>query len=113
MTKRVVITGMGIVSPLGQDLESFWSNLRSGRSGVGHITRFDTTNYSTKVGAEINDFSPEQYMDRKLARRSDRFTQFGLAASLMALDHAGLGNGEKSHRAGVLFGTGIGGIETL
>lgn len=113
VAKRVVITGMGIVSPLGQDLDSFWTNLKSGKSGVGHITRFDTTNYTTKIGAEVKDFSPEQYMEKKLARRSDRFTQFGLAASLMALAHAGLGNGHKSYRAGVLFGTGIGGIETL
>ncbi|MEW6523447.1 MAG: beta-ketoacyl-ACP synthase II [Bacillota bacterium] len=113
MHKRVVITGMGLVSPLGQDLETFWGNLLAGTSGIGHITRFDTTGYTTRIGAEINDFSPEQYMDKKLARRSDRFTQFGLAASLMALEHAGLNGKVKPDRAGVLFGTGIGGIETL
>jgi 3-oxoacyl-[acyl-carrier-protein] synthase II len=102
-----------VVSPVGQDVPSFWAGLVAGKSGVSEITRFDTTGYSTRIGAEVSDFDPEQHMDRKLARRSDRFTQFGLAASAQALEQSGLMGRLGSEVAGVLFGTGIGGIETL
>lgn len=111
--RRVVVTGLGVVSPVGQDVPSFWAGLVAGKSGVSEITRFDTTGYSTRIGAEVSDFDPEQHMDRKLARRSDRFTQFGLAASAQALEQSGLMGRLGSEVAGVLFGTGIGGIETL
>jgi 3-oxoacyl-[acyl-carrier-protein] synthase II len=111
---RVVVTGMSVVSPLGIGLEDFWSNLVAGKSGVGPITRFDTEGYSTKIGAEVKNFVPEEYMDRKEARRMDRFTQFGIAAVKMALEDAGLKiDSLDRDRVGVILGSGIGGIETL
>ncbi len=114
MGSRVVVTGMSVVSPLGIGLEDFWSNLVAGKSGVGPITRFDTEGYSTKIGAEVKNFVPEEYMDRKEARRMDRFTQFGIAAVKMALEDAGLKiDSLDRDRVGVILGSGIGGIETL
>ena len=114
MGSRVVVTGMGVVSPIGIGLETFWSNLVSGKSGVGPITRFDTDGYSTKIGAEVKDFVPEEYIDKKDARRMDRFTQFAMAASKMALEHAGIDlQSIDRYRVGVIVGSGIGGLETL
>lgn len=111
--KRVVVTGMGVVSPIGNDLETFWTNLVTGKGAVREITRFDVSQYSTRIGAELPAFDPVDYMDRKLAKRTDRFTQYGLAAASMALEQASLSQVRSPQRAGVLFGTGIGGIETL
>src|SRR5438876_11417311 len=88
--RRVAVTGMGFITPIGNDLETVWSNLVEGVSGVGRITRFDTTDYSTKIAAEVRDFDPERYMDRKTARHAGRFCQFALAASRLALEHADL-----------------------
>ncbi|MHB8917903.1 MAG: beta-ketoacyl-ACP synthase II [Desulfocucumaceae bacterium] len=114
MGSRVVVTGMSVVSPLGVDLESFWSNIVAGKSGVGPITRFDATGYSTRIAAEVKDFAPENYMDRKEARRMDRFTQFGVAATKIALEHAAIDmNSVDRDRVGVILGSGIGGLETL
>lgn len=114
MHKRVVITGLGVVSPLGTGLEKFWSNLIAGVSGVGPITRFDATDYCTRIAAEVKDFNPGDFMDRKTARRMDRFAQYALAATRMALEDSGL-NLEKTNRdkIAVILGSGIGGIETL
>lgn len=114
MGSRVVVTGMSVVSPLGVDLESFWSNMVAGKSGVGPITRFDPTGYSTRIAAEVKDFVPENYMDRKDARRMDRFTQFGVAAARIALEHAAIDlDSVDRDRVGVILGSGIGGLETL
>lgn len=114
MHKRVVITGLGVVSPLGTGLEKFWSNLVAGVSGVGPITRFDATDYCTRIAAEVKDFNPGDFIDRKTARRMDRFAQYALAATRMALEDSGL-NLEKTNRdkIAVILGSGIGGIETL
>lgn len=113
MGHRVVITGMGAVTPLGLNVAEFWEGLKAGRSGVGLITRFDTANYDTKIAAEVKAFTPGEFIDRKEARRMDRYTQFALAAAKMAFADAGL---EKdaldSDRCGVYFGSGIGGMET-
>jgi 3-oxoacyl-[acyl-carrier-protein] synthase II len=113
LAERVVITGMGAITPLGLNVADFWDGLKAGRSGVGLITRFDTTNFDTKIGAEVKGFVPADFMDRKEARRMDRYTQFALAAAKMAFADAELDhNTLDSERCGVYFGSGIGGMET-
>lgn len=111
---RVVITGMGVVTALGQDLETFWGNLTSGKSGVGLIENFDVSEYPTRIAAEIKDFNIEDYVDRKESRRMDRFVQFAVAASLNALKDAKLNVKEDTdpERVGVSVGSGIGGLNT-
>ncbi len=115
MTQRVVVTGMGVVTSLGTDLPTFWSNLLDGKSGVSLIEAFDTTDYTTKIAAEIKDFDPSLYnIDKKEARKMDRFVQFGVAASKLAIEDAGLAIGENAdpERVGVIVGSGIGGLGT-
>lgn len=114
MTQRVVITGMGAITPLGLNVADFWEGLKAGRSGVGLITRFDTSNFETKIGAEVKGFTPSDFLDRKEARRMDRYTQFALAAAKMAAADANLeGATLDPERCGVYFGSGIGGMETF
>jgi len=114
MKRRVVITGMGAVTPLGSTLESLWDNLMKGKSGVSRIEHFDVSEFPTQIAASIKDFDPEQYMDRREARRMDRFVQFAMAASTMALQDANLD--VRAHpepeRVGVIIGSGIGGLAT-
>ncbi|GAA4871338.1 beta-ketoacyl-ACP synthase II [Paenibacillus vulneris] len=114
MKQRVVITGMGVMTSLGHDLETFWGNLMAGKSGVGMIELFDVSEYPTRIAAEIKDFNPEQYFDKKEARRMDRFVQFAVASSLTALQDAGLNIKEDTdpERVGVYVGSGIGGLST-
>lgn len=114
MLKRVVVTGIGVITPVGNSLEEFWTNLTGGKSGVGPITRFDTEGYTSKIAAEVKDFEPADYIDRKEARRMDRFTQFAVAAASKAVENARL-DFDKLNRArcGVILGSGVGGIETL
>ncbi|KRE83218.1 3-oxoacyl-ACP synthase [Paenibacillus sp. Soil766] len=111
---RVVITGMGVVTALGQDLETFWGNLSSGKSGVGMIENFDVSEYPTRIAAEIKDFNIENYVDRKESRRMDRFVQFAVAGALNALKDANLNVNEDTdpERVGVSVGSGIGGLNT-
>lgn len=110
----VVVTGLGVVSPLGTGVDRLWENLLAGRSGVGPITRFDTRDFEVRIGAEVKDFNPQDWMDRKEVRRRDRFTQFFTAATQMALQDAGLESKELDPaRVGLAVGTGIGGMETL
>jgi 3-oxoacyl-[acyl-carrier-protein] synthase II len=110
----VVITGMGVISPLGLDVESFWANLTSGISGVDYITFFDTENYTTRIAAEIKNFNPTDYLDKKEARRMDRFTHFAMAAAGQAIKDADLKlENLNRDRIGVILGSGIGGIGTL
>lgn len=111
---RVVVTGMGVISPVGIGLENFWQSLVEGKSGVGPITHFDASELSTRIAAEVKDFDAKDYIDRKEAKRMDRFTQFAVAAAKMASQDAGL-EMEKlnSDRVGVFLGTGIGGIDTF
>ncbi|HBC92018.1 MAG TPA: beta-ketoacyl-[acyl-carrier-protein] synthase II [Pelotomaculum sp.] len=114
MQKRVVVTGLGIISPLGTGLEQFWTSLTGGVSGIRRITRFDATKFSTQIAGEVIDFDPAEHMDKKEARRMDRFTQFAVAASGMAMEDAGLDlETVDRDRIGVILGSGIGGIETL
>lgn len=112
--KRVVITGMGVVSSLGFDIDTFWNNIKEGKSGISKVERMDTTDLPTKVGAEIKDFKPGEYMDKKEARRMDRYNQFAMAATKLAMENANI-DLEKvdPYRFGVVVGSGIGGIETL
>ncbi|MEB1806230.1 MAG: beta-ketoacyl-ACP synthase II [Bacillaceae bacterium] len=113
MKRRVVITGLGTVSPIGCDVATMWDNAISGVSGVGPLTRVDASKFPMKVAAEVSDFDPTQFMDKKEARKMDRFTQFAVAASLMALEDADLKiTDEIAPRVGVWIGSGIGGMET-
>lgn len=112
--RRVVVTGIGAVTPLGIGKEAFWQGLANGRSGVRHITRFDPSELTAQIAGEVPDFDPLEFMDRKDARRMDRFTQFAVAATALALADAGLDKQiPLGDRAGVLIGSGVGGIETL
>ncbi|MBI2218748.1 MAG: beta-ketoacyl-ACP synthase II [Candidatus Rokubacteria bacterium] len=112
--RRVVVTGCGALTPVGNTAEEFWSALTQGRSGVGPITRFDATGYPTRIAAEVRNFDPLTYLDRKEARRLDPYLQYAIACSVMAVADAGL-DPEKveADRFGVLIGSGIGGISTL
>ncbi|WP_462408978.1 beta-ketoacyl-ACP synthase II [Neobacillus sp. Marseille-QA0830] len=112
--RRVVVTGVGAVTPLGNDVETTWKGILEGKSGVGPLTRVNADEYPAKVAAEVKDFNPELFMDRKDARKMDRFTQFAVASSLMAVKDADLTIDEgNSHRVGVWIGSGIGGMETF
>ncbi len=111
---RVVVTGMGIVSPLGLDATRTWEGLVAGRSGVGYITRFDPHMLETHFGAEVVDFDPEAYIDRKEARRMDRYAQFAVAAAIQAVEHAGLRiDDSNAYDIGVIIGSGAGGISSM
>jgi len=111
---RAVITGMGVISPVGNHLDEFWNNLIDGKSGIGLLTRFDTTNLPTKVAAEVKNFEPTDWVNKKESRHMDRFAQFAMAAAKMALQDSGL-DLEKvdKERAGVVMGCGIGGVTTF
>ncbi|WP_223633942.1 beta-ketoacyl-ACP synthase II [Planococcus sp. 4-30] len=112
--RRVVITGMGAVTPLGNNIETTWEAVKSGKSGVGPLTRLDADLYSAKIAAEVNDFSIEDYIEKKDARKMDRFTHYALAASIMAMKDAALELDDKTAlRTGVWIGSGIGGMETI
>ena len=111
--KRAVITGVGVVSPIGIGKEEFLRGLLECRNGVDRITRFDASEFPSKIAAEVRDFKPEEFIDSREARRMDRFTQFAVAATMMALEDAGLSNSRvPPERVGVVIGSGIGGIET-
>ncbi len=105
---------MGIITPLGNNIEVFWDNLLAGKSGITRITHFDTTGYPTRIGGEVKDFAPADFMDRKDAKRMDRFTQMAVAASNLAIADAKIDfKTMDTDRVGVIMGTGIGGISTL
>jgi 3-oxoacyl-[acyl-carrier-protein] synthase II len=111
-TKRVVITGLGVVSPIGNTVTEFWDNLVAGKSGAAPITYFDTTHFDTKFACEVKKFDPLNYMDRKLSSRVDPFTQFAIASSDMAFKDSGLDMTKiDPYRVGVVFGSGIGGMQ--
>ncbi len=113
-TERVVITGLGVVTPIGIGVEDFWKGLKAGQNGVSRITHFDPSDFPSQMAAEVKDFHPEDWMDRKSAERMDRFSHFGLACSAMAMKNAGLDQfAFDGHRAGVIIGSGIGGSDTI
>ncbi|MGE5342133.1 MAG: beta-ketoacyl-ACP synthase II [Candidatus Omnitrophota bacterium] len=112
--RRVVITGMGIISPVGKTAAESWENIRNGRSGIGKITRFDTTEFGTKIAAEVKDYDPFNYFDRKEAKKFDPYIQYALIASEEAVKDSGLNLDQiDRERAGVFVGSGIGGISTI
>src|SRR4051812_35491081 len=108
--RRVVVTGLGALSPIGNDVETTWNNAINGVSGVGPITRVNRDDFPAKVAAELKDFDIEQFMDKKDARKMDRFTQYAVVASLMAVKDANLEiTDDNAPRVGVWIGSGIGG----
>ncbi len=112
--RRVVVTGIGVISPIGTGKEKFFQSLKDGVCGVDYITRFDTEGYDTKIAAEVKDFEPTDYIDKKECRRMDRFTQYAVAASKMAVQDSALElDSVDSDMFGVCIGSGIGGMETL
>jgi 3-oxoacyl-[acyl-carrier-protein] synthase II len=112
--RRVVVTGMGCVSPLGNDLDTTWQGIREGRSGIGPVTRFDASRLPTHFAGEVKDFDPTTVIDRKTAKRMDRFQHYAMAASIEALRRSGLEiTPANAERVGVVIGSGIGGIESL
>jgi len=110
---RVVVTGMGVLSPVGNDVRAFWENIKAGTCGIGPITRFDTTDYRVKVAAEVRDFDPRRYMEKPDVLRSDLYTQFAVAAACQAVEDSGICGTVDPERIGVYIGTGIGGIATF
>lgn len=114
MKNRVVITGIGAITPIGIGKDDFWQALLAGKSGIGRITRFDAAEYSAQIAGEVKDFDPSAYIDKKEAKRMDRYAQFAVAATKMALEDGNVDlEKEDRERVGVIIGTGIGGIETL
>lgn len=112
--KRIVVTGLGAITPIGLDTTEFWNGLISGKNGVAPITHFDTSKFDTRFAAEVKNFDPDLYFDKKTVRRLDPFSQFGIASSVLAINDSEI-NLDKlnKERAGVIFGSGIGGILTL
>lgn len=111
---RVVVTGLGVITPVGQRVLDFWSALKVGRNGISRVSHFDVSDYRSKNAGEVKDFRPENWIDRKSAARMDRFTQFAVAASAMALEDAGLDSSSfDGTRAGIILGSGIGGSNTI
>ena len=114
MKNRVVITGLGAITPIGNDVKAFWEALLEGKSGIGAITRFDAGEYDAKIAGEVKGFDPTAFIDKKEARRMDRFAQFAIAAAKMALADSGMDlEQEDRTRIGAFVGSGIGGMETL
>ena len=113
-TRRVVVTGLGTLSPIGNTADEFWTALVQGRSGVGMITRFDTTGYPTRIAGEVRNFDPLNFVDKKEARRLDPYLQYAIASAVLAVQDAALDTGKvDGTRFGALIGSGIGGITTL
>lgn len=111
---RVVVTGMGVISPIGNDIETYWNNAKAGKVGIDKITKFDTNDYKAKVAAEVKNFDAKQYMDPKSARRMAEFCQYAIAATRQAIEQAGLDlEKEDTTRIGVCVGSGIGGLAVM
>ena len=111
---QVVITGLGAVTPIGIGVKDFYDGLKVGRNGIAKVTAFDVTDFRSTLAGEVKNFQAEEWIDRKSARRMDRFTQFGIAASTMAIEDAGLESFSfDKNRAGVIIGSGIGGSQAI
>lgn len=111
--KRVVITGMGAVTPVGVTVDTFWDSLKNGKSGIDYISKFDTSEFRVKVAAEIKDFDASEYMEKSEIRRSDKFVQYAIAAATQAVSDSGIENNVAPERFGVYYGSGIGGFDTF
>ncbi len=113
-TRRVVITGLGAITPIGNNVEELWSGLISGKNGAGLITKFDTEKFTTKFACEVKDFNVEDYIDKKEAKRMDLYTQYAVATAMMAMEDANFDlDSVDRERFGVIYGSGIGGMETF
>lgn len=115
MRRRVVVTGLGAITPVGKDVATTWRALLEGKSGAADVTKFDASKFPVRFACEVKDFDPLQYMDRKEAKRSDVYTQYGLAAAVQAMEDAGLADatGYVPERTGVILGSGIGGLKSF
>lgn len=114
MERRVVITGLGAITPIGNDVKTFWEGIKEGKCGIDQITAFDTTNFKVKLAAEVKGYNPEDYFDKREAKRLDKFSQYAIIASREAWKDSGLDKEkENMERVGVILGSGIGGIETI
>lgn len=116
MRRRVVVTGIGLVTPIGNDLESTWSSLLAGKSGAGPITLFDPSDFATKFACEVKNWDASKWFDKRELKHVDRFLQFGIAAAMMAMEDAGLGSrvpAGQEHRWGAYIGAGLGGVRTI
>ena len=114
MERRVVITGLGAITPIGNDAKEFWKGIKEGKCGIDQITKFDTTDFKVKLAAEVKGYNPEDYFDRREAKRLDTFSQYAMIASREAWKDSGLDKEtENMERVGVIIGSGIGGIETI
>ena len=112
--KRVVVTGLGALTPIGNTIDEYWNGLINGKSGAAPITHFDATNFKTRFACEVKNFNPTDFLDRKEARKMDKFTQYAMVASQEAIDDSGLDfEKENKDRVGVIWGAGIGGLETF
>lgn len=112
--KRVVVTGLGAITPLGNSVEEYWANLIKGVSGAGPITKFDTLNHKTKFACEVTNFDVGQYMERKEARKHDLYTQYAFGATMQAMEDSGIDlDSVDKNRAGIIWGSGIGGLQTF
>jgi 3-oxoacyl-[acyl-carrier-protein] synthase II len=111
--RRVVVSGMGVVSPLGCDVDQFWRRLVAGESGVGEITRFDHSAHRVHIAAEVQGFDPEDYVDKRTVRRLDLFSRYAVAAAALARDDAGIDPRAEAERTGAVIGSGVGGLQTL
>lgn len=111
--RRIVVTGMGVISPMGNTVETLWDNVLQGKSGIGPLTAIVADEATCKIAGQCNDFVPENYMDKKEARRMDRFTQLAVAAARGAYEQAGINGDVSAERVGVVVGSGVGGIQTI
>ena len=113
MERRVVITGLGAITPIGNDVNSFWNGIKEGKCGIDKITKFDTTDFKVKLAAEVKEYNPEDYFERREAKRLDMFSQYAMIASREAWKDSKLDKEtENMERVGVIIGSGIGGIQT-
>lgn len=114
MKRRVVVTGLGAITPVGNSVDSFWNSIKEGKNGIDNISLFDTTDFKVKMAAEVKDFKPEDYLNKKECKRMDRYTQFALVASNEAVKDSGLNMEEiDKDRVSIIFGSGIGGLSTI
>jgi 3-oxoacyl-[acyl-carrier-protein] synthase II len=112
LRRRVAITGLGVVTPIGLSTEEFWQSLVHGKNGIGPITAFDASQYSVRIAGQVNGFDAASFMDRKEMRRTDRFTHFAYKAALEAVEDSGIAALVSAEQIGVLVGSGIGGVST-
>ena len=114
MDRRVVVTGLGAITPIGNNVEEFWKGIREGKCGIDNITAFDATDFKVKLAAEVKNYNPEEYFERREAKRLDKFSQYAIIAAREAWKDSGLDKEkENMERVGVILGSGIGGIETI